>query len=83
MAPAALVSDARLGRGMRLLFAFDSKQNPVMLVGGEKTGQWNRWYRSNIPRAERLYAEHERSSNGKEVRWPGQRGAATTSPISR
>jgi hypothetical protein len=77
------LKEARLGRGIRLLFAFDSKQNPVMLLGGDKTGQWNRWYRSNIPRAERLYAEHERS-NGKEIRWPGQRGTGRTSPpISR
>jgi hypothetical protein len=77
------LKEARVGRGMRLLFAFDSNQDLVMLVGGDKTGQWKRWYRSNISRAERLYVEHERS-NGKEVRWPGQRGAGrTSSPISR
>jgi hypothetical protein len=27
-----------------------------MLVGGDKTGKWNRWYPRNIELAERLYA---------------------------
>jgi pyruvate/2-oxoglutarate dehydrogenase complex dihydrolipoamide acyltransferase (E2) component len=31
-----------------------------MLLGGDKTGKWNRWYPRNIERAKRLYDEHER-----------------------
>jgi hypothetical protein len=28
--------------GLRILFAFDKQQRAVVLVGGDKSGQWNR-----------------------------------------
>ena len=77
------LKEARVDRGTRVLFAFDSNRNPVMLVGGDKTGKWNRWYPQKIRLAERLYVDHERSI-GKEARWLGQRDAGRTSTqISR
>ena len=72
------LKEARVDRGMRLLFAFDSNQNAVMLVGGDKTGKWNRWYPRKIELAERLYADHERSI-GKEPRCLSPRAAGRTS----
>jgi hypothetical protein len=72
------LKEARIDRGTRVLFAFDSNQNAVMLLGGDKTGKWNRWYPRNIERAERLYDEHERSI-GKEPRCLSQREAGRTS----
>ncbi len=72
------LKEARIDRGVRVLFAFDSNQNAVMLLGGDKTGKWNRWYPRNIDRAERLYREHERSI-GKEPRCLSQREAGRTS----
>jgi hypothetical protein len=72
------LKEARVDRGMRVLFAFDSNQNAVMLVGGDKTGKWNRWYRPKIELAERLYADHERSI-GKETRCLSPRAAGRTS----
>jgi hypothetical protein len=72
------IKEARIDRGTRVLFAFDSNQNAVMLVGGDKTGKWNRWYPRKIKLAERLYADHERSI-GKEPRCLSQRDAARTS----
>ncbi len=72
------LKEARVDRGMRVLFAFDSSQNAVMLVGGDKTGRWNRWYPQKIELAERLYADHERSI-GKEPRCLSQREAGRTS----
>jgi hypothetical protein len=54
------LKEAVVDRGIRLLFAFDSHQNAVMLVGGDKTGQWNGWCPKKIELAERLYADHER-----------------------
>jgi hypothetical protein len=72
------LKEARVDRGMRVLFAFDSNQNAVMLVGGDKTGKWNRWYPQKIALAERLYADHERSI-GKEPRCLSQREAGRTS----
>jgi hypothetical protein len=61
------LKEVRVDLGIRLLFAFDSNRDAVMLVGGDKTGKWNGWYEPNIKRAERLYADHERSI-GKEPR---------------
>ena len=72
------LKEARVDRGIRLLFAFDSNQNAVMLVGGDKTGKWNRWYPRKIEHAERLYADHERSI-GKEPRCLSPRAAGRSS----
>jgi hypothetical protein len=30
----------------------------LLLLGGDKAGSWDRWYRENIPIAERLYIEY-------------------------
>jgi hypothetical protein len=51
-----------LRRGtIRVLFAFDPKRTAVLLVGGDKRGQWQAWYRSAIRRADRLFDRHLRS----------------------
>jgi hypothetical protein len=77
------LKEARVDRGTRVLFAFDSNRNAVMLIGGDKAGKWNRWYPPMVRLAERLLLDHERSI-GKEPRCLSQREARTTSrPISR
>jgi hypothetical protein len=43
---------------MRVLFIFDPRRTAILLVGGDKTGTWQRWYRSAVPEADRLYREH-------------------------
>jgi hypothetical protein len=30
-------------------------RSAILLVAGDKAGQWNRWYRQAIPEAEQLY----------------------------
>jgi hypothetical protein len=55
------LKELRLHDGVRVLFAFDPNRRAIMLVGGDKTGSWNRWYRQHIPVAERLYVDHLRS----------------------
>ena len=72
------LKEMRVDRGIRVLFAFDSNRDAVMLVGGDKTGKWNGWYEPNIKRAERLYADHKRSI-GKESRCPSRGSARQTS----
>jgi hypothetical protein len=72
------LKEARVDRGTRVLFAFDSNRNPVMLIGGDKTGKWNRWYPQNVQLAERLYLDHERSI-GKAARWLSRQEAGRTS----
>ena len=39
----------------RVLFAFDPDRNAILLIAGDKTGQWNKWYKKHIPIAEQIY----------------------------
>ncbi|MEV6932835.1 type II toxin-antitoxin system RelE/ParE family toxin [Dactylosporangium sp. NPDC051485] len=43
---------------IRILFVFDPWRSAILLVAGDKSGQWNRWYREAIPEAEQLYATY-------------------------
>ena len=43
---------------IRVLFAFDPSRSALLLLGGDKAGNWQRWYRENIPVAERLYRDY-------------------------
>lgn len=43
---------------IRLLFIFDAAREAVILVAGDKAGQWNRWYQENIPLAEDRYDQY-------------------------
>jgi hypothetical protein len=45
------------GAPIRILFVFDPKQQGVIILGGDKSGD-KRWYKKHIPIAEKLYAEH-------------------------
>lgn len=49
---------------IRALFVFEQRK-PLMLVGGDKRGAWNDWYKQAVPEAERLYNKY-RADNGKE-----------------
>ncbi|HVV75141.1 MAG TPA: type II toxin-antitoxin system RelE/ParE family toxin [Mycobacteriales bacterium] len=40
---------------VRILFVFDPQRQAVLLVGGDKSGQWAEWYADNVPIAERRY----------------------------
>jgi hypothetical protein len=47
------------GRGdIRILLVFDPWRSAVLLVAGDKSGQWAKWYRTAIPLAEQLYDEY-------------------------
>jgi hypothetical protein len=41
---------------IRVLFVFDPWRSAILLVAGDKTGQWHRWYEVAVPRAEQLFA---------------------------
>jgi hypothetical protein len=51
---------------IRILFVFDPWQQIVLLVAGDKAGDWRGWYRKTIPRAEQLYAEHLEAMSNRE-----------------
>lgn len=40
-----------------MIFVFDPWSQAVLLVAGNKAGNWTRWYDENIPAAEGLYEE--------------------------
>jgi hypothetical protein len=60
---------------MRVLFAFDKERRAILLVGGDKSGDWAGWYARIILIADDLFDEHQaaRQPVGKR-RAPGQRG---------
>jgi len=43
---------------LRVLFVFDPRRTAILLLGGDKTGRWEEWYRTAIPEADRLYDEY-------------------------
>lgn len=43
---------------VRLLFVFDPFRQAIILVGGDKSGNWQSWYSRAIPQAESAYAQH-------------------------
>ncbi len=40
---------------LRVLFIFDPRRTAILLLGGDKTGQWDEWYRTAVPAADALY----------------------------
>jgi hypothetical protein len=43
---------------IRILFAFDPRREAIFLVGGDKSGNWEGWYRKAIPLADERFTEH-------------------------
>ena len=43
---------------IRVLFAFDPTRSALLLLGSDKSGNWQRWYKGNIPIAEQLYLDY-------------------------
>jgi hypothetical protein len=43
---------------IRILLVFDPWRSVVLLVAGDKSGRWDKWYRTAIPRAEQLYDDY-------------------------
>jgi len=43
---------------LRALFAFDPERRAIILLGGDKRGDWTGWYERNIPLADDRYDQH-------------------------
>ena len=53
------LKELRPPRGnLRVLFIFDPRRTAILLLGGDKTNQWDAWYRSAIPLADQLYDDY-------------------------
>jgi len=44
---------------IRVLFAFDTQREAILLVGGDKSRDWRGWYRRNIPLADDRFDDHQ------------------------
>lgn len=53
---------------LRVLFAFDPVRRAILLVAGDKTGNWTKWYRTNIPLADNLLDQHNQTLRDEEGR---------------
>ena len=56
-----------VGTSVRILFAFDPHRIAILLLGGDKAGEWNDWYKVNIPLADRRYEEHLAEINAEKT----------------
>lgn len=43
---------------LRALFAFDPERQAILLVAGDKSGNWKKWYTRNIPLADERFDRH-------------------------
>lgn len=50
---------------LRILFAFDADRSAIMLIAGDKAGNWTRWYKKNIPLADDLFDDHNSKLSGE------------------
>lgn len=44
---------------IRVVFAFDLRRQAILLVGGDKSRDWQGWYRKNILIADQRFEEHQ------------------------
>ena len=51
---------AAKGGALRVLFSFDPRRQAILLLGGDKSGEWNDWYGWAVPPADDLYDEYLR-----------------------
>ena len=49
---------ASKGGALRVLFMFDPRRSVILLLGGDKNGDWNTCYDLAIPAADDLYDIH-------------------------
>lgn len=50
---------------IRILFAFDPLREAILLVAGDKAGNWSKWYRKNIPIADARFDRHLQDVKGQ------------------
>ena len=41
-----------------MLFAFDPRRHAILLLGGNKSGQWDEWYQWAVSEADDLYGAY-------------------------
>ena len=63
---------------IRVLFAFDLERHAILLVGGDKSEDWSRWYDVNIPVTDDRFDAHlARIAKAQTARRDAERGGPT------
>jgi hypothetical protein len=60
------MKELRCPQGIRVLFIFDPQRQAVLLIGGNKTGNWSSWYKTAIAEADELYRAYLRETGQEE-----------------
>lgn len=50
---------------IRILFAFDKQSKAIMLLAGDKSGNWRKWYDQHVPTAIDRFERHQEKLEGK------------------
>jgi hypothetical protein len=58
----------KAGSHIRALFAFDIRSRAIMLIAGDKAGNWSKWYAKHIPIADDLFAAHQKRLHMEEAK---------------
>lgn len=56
------MKELRVGKTIRVFFAFDPHQVAILLIGGDKAGKTKRFYKQMVRRADQIYKEHLQSA---------------------
>lgn len=43
---------------LRVLFMFDPRRQVILLIGGDKSGEWDVWYETAVPLADNIYDKY-------------------------
>lgn len=71
------------GGNLRVLFAFDDQRRMVVLLGGDKTNDWDGWYKRMVPKADKLFDRHLRATEEARCRTTQRAAGRRSEPRSR
>jgi len=60
------MKELRIGRTIRVFFAFDPRRIAILLIGGDKAGRTKRFYKQMVREADRIYQEHLNTPRARE-----------------
>lgn len=68
-----------LSSNIRILFMFDTRSQAILLIGGDKTNDWDGFYKRMVPIADDLYDEYLRQIEEEELlSWPDTQAGTST-----
>lgn len=65
---------------LRILYAFDGRRRGILLLGGDKAGDWDAWYDRNAPIADALFTTHTAQAGRAEA---SMGASSSTTPTTK